>query len=390
MRKTPFLSGFVAIILVITLLLTGCSVRQKPTEATDSADNTISVAIYPYIPDMQLFQTVLSKQWQEIEPDVQLSFVDWDCYVTPEPGQIDVMMYDAMFTSYLAEGGFIQPVSKEVLQDAEEILPFALEGAYHDGELYGVPYLVCSYFLIHRSDDPQLAEVQNVGQLFDVIAARKAQDADTGLLMNYFSDYPYHYLDAMIDESGIYTLYEEAPPRSPLDAQAYERICQMKQMLAVEPENSGNSELGSFYRGALFNEGYGCAYYGYSEDISFMDDILDDITIRTISFSEKKNIQLFYADIASMGAHVTDPARKELCIRLMNLIGSEEFLQELCFGTDDVQYMLPARQDVYALAQEKYPIYGHLYELVMDEENRILRFGKDIHMYLATAYEDLA
>lgn len=378
------------LLLTACLVLTGCAASQTRKSTQVESGPSLSVAIYPYLPDTELFCEVLTRQWAQLEPDVALNFVDWDCYVDASPEQIDVIMYDAMFTSHLAEHGYIQPISEADILDREGILPFAVEGAYHDGELYGLPYLVCSFFLIHHADDPELSSVNSMGQLCDVLQARKDADPEDGLLLNYGSDYPYHYLDALIDFSGEYTVYEDAPSTEVPDPEALETLRAMAECQAEEAADYGKEELGTFRKGALFNDGVGAAYYGYSEDICFMEDILDEITIRTISFSETDNIQLFFADIASMGAHVTDPAKKELCIRLMNLISSEAFLQELCFGTGEAQYMLPARQNVYIQAMEAYPMYERLYELAMDDRNQILRFGESIHAYLSTAYEDLA
>lgn len=374
--------------LLIVILLSGCTAKETALPPTvPVTDDTISVAVYPYIPDMALFQQVLTKQWEEIEPDIKLEFVDWDCYANEDPSGIDVITYDALFTSYLAENGYIQPIHRSDIQNEKGLLPFAVEGAVHSDEIYGIPFLVCSYFLMHDADDEKLSAVDNFDELYTVVSEKKAVDGNTGLMTNFDSDHPYFYLDAMMDFSGEYTVYEESPDMTSPDEQVVDALQQMASIRAVEPE--GYEDFGTFRRGVLFNAGYGCAYYGYSEDVSFMDDIEEDITIRTISFSEKENIQLFFADIASMGSHVTAPEKKDTCLKLMNLIASEDFLQELCFGSGDAQYMLPARQNIYAVAEKTYPIYGHLYELAMHEQNKIFRFGPDIYTYLNDAYTNL-
>lgn len=349
--------------------------------------SSISVAVYPYIPDVALFREILSRQWGELEPDVALNFVEWDCYEQPDPAQIDIIMYDAMFASYLAEGGYIQPIPEDAVADKDGILAFAVEGARHEGQLYGIPYLVCSDFLIYHADDAEMAAVENMQQLCEVVSARKQKAPGDGLVVNYYSHYPYFYLDALIDFSGDYSVYEEAPVTVPPDPTVHARLRQIKQSL---PNCEEDTILRDSKRAALFNDGQCSVYYGYSEDMSRMDDLEGAITVSTISFSETENIQLFYADIASMGAHVTDPAQQALCIKLMNLLGSETFQQELCFGSEDVQYMLPARKSVYDTAREQYPVYGRLQELALAENNRIFRFGKDVHTYLGTAYKDLA
>lgn len=362
---------------------------MEPAEAvTEYPEDVISMAIYPYVPDVELFEQVLLKQWEEIDPDVELEFVPWDCYYLGDPCGIDVITYDALFTSYLAENGFIQPISEDTVENVETVLPFAMDGAYHEGQLYGIPYLVCSYFLIHDVNDAEMAAVDNFVELYEVVSQRKAADDSKGLVANFSSDYPYYLLDAIIDFSGEYTVYEEIPDLKNLDISVAESIYNIEQMLAAEPEE--NQDHGIFRRATLFNEGIGSAYYGYSEDISFMDDIAEDLTIRTISYSDKENIQLFLTDIASVGSHVTSESKKANCIKLINLIASEKFQQELCFGAGDVQYMLPARQTIYGEAGERYPIYNRLYELVTDEQNRIFRVGPDVYTYLVDAYFDFS
>lgn len=53
---------------------------MQTTAPTEASKQEISVAVYPYVPDRALFQRVLTTQWQEIEPDVSLKFVDWNCF----------------------------------------------------------------------------------------------------------------------------------------------------------------------------------------------------------------------------------------------------------------------------------------------------------------------
>lgn len=415
MKRTDSVGRYLFSLLMICLVLCGCVRQGVPalpeiTEAaqTETAVPTISkttepalqmaaapaaegqslsVAVYPYIPDMQLFREILTRQWEVLEPDVALNFVEWDCYEQPDPAQIDIIMYDAMFASYLAEGGFIQPIEEDAIVDKDGILAFAVEGARHEDRIYGIPYLVCSDFLIYHADDEEMAAVENMKQLCEVVSARKQKDPGDGLVVNYYSHYPYFYLDALIDFSGTYSVYENAPVTVPPDPTVRERLQLIKESL---PNCDEDSILRDSKRAALFDDGQCSVYYGYSEDMSRMDDLEGSVMVNTISFSDTENIQLFYADIASMGAHVTDPVHREQCIKLLNLLGSEAFQQELCFGTEDVQYMLPARKCVYDTARAQYPIYGRLQELALSENNRIFRFGKDVHTYLGTAYKDLA
>ena len=392
MKSQRLLLRMISLLLMVCLVFSGCADAvvaeiEGKNVLPEEAKQEISVAIYPFVPDIGLFQSVLTEQWQEIEPDVELVFADWNCYDYETcPDNIDVIMYDALCTTYLAQEHFIQPISVDDVFEADKILPFALEGAMVNGELYGIPFLVCSYFLIHRADDEALAAVDNFSELYSVVMER---EEDKRLLINYDMDYPYHYLDALTDFRGEYTTYEELPDtKSPMQ-KPMDQLRKIKAMQTAEPNLPEDMPRDTFYRSKLFCDGHASCYYGYSEDLSFMGDLVDDLEIRTISFSEKENIQLFFADIVSMGAHVTDPEKKELCKKLMALIGSKAFQQELCFGTGTAQYMLPARFQIYEKAAQQYPMYARLYELVTDERNGIFRAGNGIYEYLENAYNDL-
>jgi thiamine pyridinylase len=319
---------------------------------------------------------------------VKLEFVAWDCYVDPDASGIDVITYDALFTSYLAENGYIQPIAYSDLKKQDGILPYAVDGAVYKDQLYGVPFLMCSFFLIHKADNAAMAEVDNVYELQEVVSQLKAADSKDGLLTNFGTDYPYFYLDALMDISGEYTRYDEAPDTAIPDEKTVESLQKVCSSLAYTVE--GYADYASYAKSVMFNDGYGSAYFGYSESMAFMDDIEDEIDIRSISFSEGENIQLYFADIASISTQVTDPEKLEDCKKLINLIGSEDFQKKLCFDSKEVQYLLPARENLYAKAEKKYPLYSRLHDLVTDEQNQIFRFGPEVYDYLNAAYDNLA
>ena len=351
---------------------------EAATEATMEATEpekpeSITMAIYPYVSNIELFQKVLTEMWAEMEPEVELQFIDWNCYSDPYPNNIDVITYDALFMEHLAESGYIQPLEAESVSNTAGIIPFAMEGARYNGDLYGLPFLVCSSFLMHDQDDEEMAKVENFTDLCQLLTTRKAQDPNDGIQVGYVDEVPFFYLDAYIDYTGTYTTYEHGPLMTPPDENIVNRLLEIKSLMAAVPE-------GETYRSSFAN-GTGSACYAYSEALYFMGDIVDDLTIRPISFFEGENIQMFYADLASLCPQVTDPVKKEYCMKLINLIASEEFQSRLVFGTGDVQYMLPARESVYLEAMEQYPIYEVLHELATDENNRVFRFGIEIYDY---------
>ena len=120
-----------------------------------------------------------------------------------------------------------------------------------------------------------------------------------------------------------------------------------------------------------------------------MYDMLDNITIRSISFSPEENIPLFFADIASIATHVTDPQKIADCKKLINILGSQEFQVALCSGKERPMYVLPARQSAYAVLAEEYPMYKNLHKLVVNDTNKAFRVGYDVNLYLENAFNDL-
>ena len=416
MRKKHFPYGPMTLVLAAFVFLAGwfsaryvyrkdvatevppSTVTTTATEATKPAESTpvettvpyepvdsISVAIFPNLPDLDLAQNILAEMWAEIEPDVALEFVYWNCYSDPYPEEIDVISFDALFMDYMVENNYIQPMDINSVNNTTGILPFAMDGARYNGDLYGLPFLACSYFLVHYAEDEEMCQVQNFGDLYDLLMQRKEVYYNDGLYLSYSDYVATLYLDALMDYNGTYTTYDEAPSVSPPKRAVSQRMSQIKAMM---PE-SGNYGRGQDFR-IRFARGEGSAVYSYSESMYYMQDILDQLTIRSISYFNNENIPLYFADIACVGAHVDNPLKKELCNKLINLLASVEYQQELCYGSGDVQYLLPAREQVYISAMRKYPMYGTLYDLVTDENNRIFRFGADIYDYMYAVHDALA
>ena len=406
MKVNRFLVGCILVLLVMCIILSGLLLKDallkknntedtavavpttEPvntdavTEATpettepDPGVTTITVALYPALPDLNMAQNTLAQMWAEMEPDVELEFVYWDCYDDPYPHGIDVIVYDAVFLNYLVENFLIYPLDPNGLADTTGILSFTMEGARYDGDLYGLPVLACSNYLIHYTEDEEMMQVENFEQLYELLSLRKSWYSSDGLQINVSDFGSSFYLDALIDYTGTYTTYDDLNALYPPVSDVVEQLHAINTLIP-EPADyiRGRSYTTRFARG----EGSAC--YSFSESLYDMKDILDQLTIRPISFFDGENIPMYYTDIASIGSHVMDPDKYDLCMKLVNLLGSVEYQAELCFGNGDVQYLLPAREQVYLAAMEQYPMYGRLYELVMDEDNRISRFSKDVYTY---------
>lgn len=77
----------VATVLLLAALWTPC--------CGETTVDTLTYAVYPYLPDAEYYQELIEQRWAEIEPDIRLVRAEWDCYEDGVPEGIDVIMYDA-------------------------------------------------------------------------------------------------------------------------------------------------------------------------------------------------------------------------------------------------------------------------------------------------------
>ena len=90
-----------AIVLFLTVFIATCGYNRV---------DTLTYAVYPYIPDAEYYQEIIERRWAEIEPNIKLVRAEWNCYHDGVPDGIDVIMYDAVMRDALIEDGWIRPI----------------------------------------------------------------------------------------------------------------------------------------------------------------------------------------------------------------------------------------------------------------------------------------
>ena len=69
--------GFEAIVALIMLLgATGCA---------EARVDTLTYAVFPYLPDPVYYREIIERRWAEVEPGIQLARAEWDCYTDGAP-----------------------------------------------------------------------------------------------------------------------------------------------------------------------------------------------------------------------------------------------------------------------------------------------------------------
>ena len=74
----------VAALMVLTMLFCAVSLGKERV-------NTLTYAVYPYLPDAGYYREIIERRWAETEPDIQLVRAEWDCYTDVAPEGIDVI-----------------------------------------------------------------------------------------------------------------------------------------------------------------------------------------------------------------------------------------------------------------------------------------------------------
>src|SRR5688572_6000812 len=98
--------------------------------STASLAQSLTVALYPYVPNIGQFQSAITAAWQQVQPSVQLNFINdmnvWDGgYNTDPPAQADVFVFDAMFfEQFRAQNNLVAMAPNEV-QNAADFLAYA-------------------------------------------------------------------------------------------------------------------------------------------------------------------------------------------------------------------------------------------------------------------------
>lgn len=393
------------LLLVVVLQLTGC--RQQAGQADliketgQAADGlsgsndgiTLNVALFPYVPDVEYFQKVITDAWESdaSHDNVKLEFfTDWDCYDSTEvPDEYDVVVLDAIYLREYAEKGELLVVDEADINDYEDILPFVREGLKVDGKTYGMAEMICANLLFYRSGDigPELAE--NVDRFYEVMGSYEYTQAEPekgkGLIVDMSSGTGNicFYLDAITDENAVYSDFAQMPDLDNIDERAVQSL---NELILMAGETGAYYETsGSYDRAGWFGSGCGRAYIGYSESMAQMG-ALEDVKIRTLSMADREDIPLFYADVAAINSSLsTDERKKEYALELLNVMTDSDVVTQTIKRDNNCQFILPARSSCYTALKEDFPIYEQLEAIVQKSNNHVFRMGNNAHEYIKKA-----
>ncbi|BFH11295.1 thiamine pyridinylase [Paenibacillus melissococcoides] len=386
--------GFIykPLMVMLALLLIVVSPAGAGAAHSDaSSDITLKVAVYPYVPDPARFQAAVLNQWQRQEPGVKLEFTDWDSYSSDPPEDLDVFVLDSIFLSDFVDAGYLLPFGSQDIDQAGDVIPFALQGAKRNGKVYGLPQILCTNLLFYRNGDLKLGQVDNIYELYKKIGANPTEQIPPpkhkGLLINMAggTTKASMYLEALIDVTGQYTEYDILPRLDPLNDKVIRGLRLLIDMAGEKPSQYVPEDGDAYVRASWFEQGSGRAFVGYSESMMRMGDYTEQVRFKPISSSAGQDIPLFYSDVVSVNSRTAHP---ELAQKLANVMASADTVEQALRPQADgqyPQYLLPARHQVYKALMQDYPIYSELARIVNNPSNRVFRLGPEVRTWLKDA-----
>jgi thiamine pyridinylase len=352
---------------------------------------SINVALYAWVPRYDQFQEVIGDAWSNLGTGVELNFVDWDCYSADPTPELDVFVFDAIFLTYFAKGGYLSPISPHSIKNHSDIFVFAQNGCKENGILYAIPQFACSNFFFCRKNDEnckKYLKARTLVEMYELIGDNTSPDIPPPLGEGLLADLSGSttcaclYVDAEEDSMGFYTPCPPLPPASDLFPDAL-----MNLQLVVHMAGAAQADYwgGVFQRAVWFSNGHGKAMMHYSESMWKMsEETRENILFKVMPLGSTP-VNLFYIDAVGIKP-TSDPIRKALTLKLANLITSTRVLVDCLvpWGDDNSpQYVLPVRKSIFKKMGKSYKLYRKLGEIMTECDPKAFRLGEDSKQWVA-------
>ncbi len=392
--RGPRLYGALTVVLCVLFSTSGCAVKTSADLSRDADVAFLTVALYPYVPRLEQFQTALRNAWQDEAPGVALKFEDWDCYDEDPPANLDVFVFDAVFFDHFRTAGYLSQIEPDEILDRDDFLSYALDGCQVGSQYFAIPQLGCGSALFYRKTDEALAAAVTLDEVVEAVGEcvykTEVPPKGEGLLVDLSGGVTSAclYLDALEQNYGRYTPNPPLAPEPPkIDAWAIQNVQRLIRM-ASPAQAAYYSEEHPYQRAAWFSEGAGRAMIGYTESMSVMSaETRAQIAFKLMPLASRKDarVSLFYSDVIGVNAGIRDPGKRALALKLANLMASAPFMIESIGPTETAavpQYLMPVRHSVFKAMSASYPLYGEMYRMVADGRPGLFRIGPDARAWL--------
>jgi thiamine pyridinylase len=365
------------------------SPRKAPAEEFQKK-SSLKVALFPWIPDaanddFESIRKRLEERFEQQNPtiDLTLRLEEYDdSYYEPAKlagwlasKQYDLVEIDTVILGDLVAAEVVEPWSS---QNASDFFPAAVQASVvrdEDGkeEWWGVPHLLCGYFLVSKS-----SEVDGATTLAELTSA--IGKLGKPVLGNFDSswDLPSLYLDSRVD-NGLDPAEVAKAIKPPLHEGSAESLRSFASL--CEAEGSNHCTDGTYSDNwddpvKKFVSGEASAFWGYSERLHLTVQELrkarlseDDLHVNTVPLGGKATPLLFTDAFVRRAGCAQDAACDQAVEAFIRYINSEEAVAEVLLSRDAEamglvpvpRYLLPAKRSAFEIDGIKEDrLYGEL------------------------------
>ncbi len=360
----------------------------------------LHVALYPYVPRLEQFQTAIQAQWQKVQPEVPLNFVpaeDWDGgYSNDPPENADVYVFDAMFFDYFRNQNWLEPIQASEINNLEDFVEYARNGVKVGEEYYAIPQLGCANILFYHKEDKAIANATKLDEIQNALGS-----------CTYTSEIPPDIRGMMLDMSGATTnatLYLDIAHsltgqypfplpenESQLNFQAIENMQELLGMASYEnATDSMEPKQQPYQQAEWFSNGWGRAFMGYTEAISNMsENTRQNIGFKVMPLSDQDQSypEVFYADLIGVNTTTKERGTRDLAVKLANTMAASTTMIA-SIGPDAShpypQYLMATRPSVFQTLEESFPLYGDMFRLIQGQNIIMFKVNDQSRSWLET------
>jgi thiamine pyridinylase len=333
---------------------------------------TLTVALYPYVPRIDQFETAIRDAWRKVHPTDQLNFINdmniWDGgYKKDPPANADVYVFDAMYFEDFVSRELLVAMEPSEVKNAGDFLDYARKAVMTGDKYYAIPQLGCANILFYQASDHEVANATTLPQLQSSLKqctyTSEVPPDRRGLMvdMNGSTTIATLYLDIAHSMNGTYPLPEPgAPDKKVTDDQ------RLMLTLGSYLNATSNNET-PYVRGTWFNQGYGRAFMGFTEAMWVMSEqMLSNIGFKVMPLSGTTGKPpLFYADVIGVNKTTEGRGTRARAVELANVIAATETIVASFKAQNgkNPQYLMSVRTSAFETLEKEYPIYKKMHDL---------------------------
>jgi len=354
-NKRLFIICAVAAVLVSAALVFAAVSHRTAADPVD----TIRIAMFRDVPNRELYQQKIAERWAAGGHTSKLEFTVWVCYDELPPADCDLFCYDAITYHALLDAGLLAP-----LENVPEDVSFSwvTDLGENDGSVYGVPFLLCSDYLVYRRHNEEMSKAETI---FDI-----SSSLDTPLRDMAF----YYYVENMLTAGSEGDIVDTDPAQ--LEDRFMEPLYQMAS--AIGKAQFAQSTFADYNGTKEYLNGDVDGLYVFSETAKDVADAAAESDIRRISLMREPIREAWPVDLIS----VRSSAGKEKQVLLEQLITvmTDADLQ-YDYITADNPYTcgMPANKEAFRRLAEESEFYRFLYDDASKETNTPDLYGPEFY-----------